>query len=80
MSEDFLQKHRTNHPDYEPTYEQLYHILQKVDSHQQQLSSTAFPSQNKLNRYSKSALPHRAQEKAVVVRENPQSEKLIEAE
>lgn len=33
ISQDFLLKHRTNHPDYEPTYEQLYNILKKVETH-----------------------------------------------
>jgi hypothetical protein len=83
MSEDFLQRHRTNHPDYEPTYEQLYHILKKVERQSQDEHEQPAKSQGKTclqtaplakcGRYSKSALPRR-QEQAVVVRENPQSD------
>lgn len=88
MSEDFLQRHRTNHPDYEPTYEQLYHILKKVERHSQDGPDHPHPQQQgrqpasiaKCGRYSRSALPRRQEQAAAVIRENPQSDPHIEAE
>lgn len=83
MSEDFLQHHRTNHPDYEPTYEQLYHILKKVDRHSQDDPANTNAPQPLLKcaRYSKSALPRRRDQPMVIVRENPQSDpQIAEAE
>jgi hypothetical protein len=75
MSEDFLQKHRTNHPDYEPSYEQLYHILKKVESQPQeqppQIQQSYTSSIAKCGRYAKSAIPRRRE--VVIVKENPQS-------
>ena len=32
ISKDFLQKHRTMHPEYEPVYEQLYNILKTIEA------------------------------------------------
>jgi hypothetical protein len=62
ISQDFLQKHRTNHPDYEPTYEQLYNILKKVETHShvdaKEEESFQLPL-SKATRYSKSALPRK---------------------
>jgi hypothetical protein len=79
MSEDFLQRHRTNHPDYEPTYEQLYHILKKVERHsQEEPPAQPHPTLlSKCGRYSKSALPRRRDAPMVIVRENPQSDPQI---
>ena len=55
ISQDFLLKHRTNHPDYEPTYEQLYNILKKVET---QPDPQPIVPLSKA-RYSRSALPQR---------------------